>query len=243
MEINEVLEKIGLNEKEASVYLAVLELGTASVMSIAQKAGLKRPTTYLVLDDLQAKGLVGEVPQSKKTLYTAQTPENLLNDLRRKQELVTRALPELLAIHNQKQEKPQVQLFRGTEGLRQVYEKMFSAKQVSFFCTLQEAGKAFPDVPKRFKQLAQEKKIVMREIVTQSSVDIAHARWVENAYEIRTIPKESEFLTDNALFDDSVAFLSFEPYPFVVLITSKGIVTSLKTLFELAWQSATPFKN
>ncbi len=245
MEINEVLEKIGLNEKEASVYLAVLELGTASVMSIAHKAGLKRPTTYLILDDLQAKGLVGEVPQSKKALYTAQTPENLLNDLRRKQELVIRALPELLAIHNQKQEKPQVQLFQGKEGVRQVYDKILKAKDIAFFCTLKDVDKIFSDVPKQFKQLATENKIKMRELVTQSPEDKAHAKWIgkTNNYEVRFIPANMDFLTDNALFDDSVAFFSYNPYLFAVVIKSAGIVTSLKTLYELAWQSAEPFKQ
>ena len=67
METIDVLERVGLKGKEASVYLALLELGTASVESIAKKAGTKRPTTYLVLDDLQNRGLVSIVPQQKKS--------------------------------------------------------------------------------------------------------------------------------------------------------------------------------
>ena len=106
METVEVLRKTGLNEKESQIYLALLELGTASVQSIAFKAGIKRPTTYLVLDDLQAKGLVSEVPQ-KKALYTAESPERLLGDLSKKEELLKRFLPDLVALHNAKKEKPQ----------------------------------------------------------------------------------------------------------------------------------------
>jgi sugar-specific transcriptional regulator TrmB len=38
MEIAEILEKTGLNQKETLVYMALLELGTASVESIAKKS-------------------------------------------------------------------------------------------------------------------------------------------------------------------------------------------------------------
>src|SRR4051812_11252942 len=101
MDIPNVLEQIGLTSKQALVYLALLELGSASVQSIAQKAGLKRPTTYLILDELQQKGVVSLVPQ-KKSLFTAESPERLLSDIHRKEEVFKRFLPELLALHNHK---------------------------------------------------------------------------------------------------------------------------------------------
>lgn len=238
MEIIEVLQRVGLNQKEASIYLAVLELGTASVQAVSRKASIKRPTAYTILESLEQRGLVNIVPQHKKTLYVAESPERLLADLVKNQELVRRALPDLLALHNSKQEKPQVQLYQGKEGLAQVYEKILNSKNIAFFCTLKEASQMFPEVPKRFKQLAQAQKISMREMVTETEVDRAHAKWVADAYEVRIAPKESMFLTDNALFDENVAFFSYQPYPFVVVINSKGIVASLKSLFELAWLSA-----
>lgn len=81
MEIVDVLKTAGLDEKEAQVYLGLLELGTASVQLIASKAGLKRPTTYLILDSLQAKGMVSIIPRAKKALYTAESPEKIIGDL------------------------------------------------------------------------------------------------------------------------------------------------------------------
>ena len=47
------LEKTGLTENEAKVYLAALELGETTVIRLAKKAGIKRPTTYLVVDSLK----------------------------------------------------------------------------------------------------------------------------------------------------------------------------------------------
>ena len=151
MEISDVLKQIGLNEKQASVYLALLELGTATVNPIATKAGIKRPTTYLVLDELQAKGLVSLVPRAKKALYTAESPEQLLGDLYKKQEMVKRFMPNMLALYNAKVDKPQVLLFEGKEAVRGVYEKILKAKMLLFFSTIRDIVFRVPRYPKIFK--------------------------------------------------------------------------------------------
>ncbi len=133
MEIVDVLKTAGLDEKEAQVYLGLLELGTASVQLIASKAGLKRPTTYLILDSLQAKGMVSIIPRAKKALYTAESPEKIIGDLHKKQEMVKRFMPNMLALYNAKVEKPQIQLFEGKEGVLEVYKKVFASPTVDFF--------------------------------------------------------------------------------------------------------------
>ena len=245
MEITDVLNQIGLNEKESQVYLGLLELGTATVHPIATKAGIKRPTTYLILEDLQKKGLVSVVPREKKAMYTAESPEKLLNDLSKKQELVKRFLPNMLALYNTKKEKPQIQLFEGKEGVAEVYKKVFASPAADFFCTLSGVMGVFPEIPDDLKKLALAKKIKVRELVTQELHDLAHARTMpqHDFYENRFVPKNMQFLTDNVFFQDSVAFFSYSPYLFSVVITSKGVVTSLKTLFEMAWQAAENYEN
>ena len=40
--LEKILKNIGLNEKEAKIYLALLELGKSKVPEIAKKAELKR---------------------------------------------------------------------------------------------------------------------------------------------------------------------------------------------------------
>jgi sugar-specific transcriptional regulator TrmB len=240
MEIINVLKTAGLDEKEALVYLGLLELGTASVQVIASKAGLKRPTTYLILDSLQAKGMVSIVPRAKKALYTAESPEKIIGDLHKKQEMVKRFMPNMLALYNAKVEKPQIQLFEGKEGVLEVYKKVFASPTVDFFCNISDVMGAFSYMPGELKDLALAKKIKVRELLTQGKDDIIHAAKMpqHEYYENRFVPKNMEFLTDNVFFKNSVAFFSYSPYLFAVVITSTGVVTSLKTIFEMAWQSA-----
>ena len=244
MELSEVLEKIGLNEKEARVYLALLELGTASVQGTAWKAGIKRPTTYLVLDELRQKGLVSVVPQAKKRLFQAESPEILISELGRKEELVKRFLPHLQAIFNAKKEKPQVQLFEGQIGVKKVYDKILAAKEVRFFATIRDFISFYPEFADNLKTKAKQGFIRVKEILSQNPVDIAFAKTVshDEFYQHRFTPSENEFLTDNVVFDDSVAFFSYQPNMFAVMITSKGINQSLRVLFEMAWKGAEPYE-
>ena len=244
MENLEILEQIGLNEKEASVYLALLELGTASVQSIAAKAGIKRPTTYLILDDLQRKGIVSIIPRATKSLYTAESPERLISELRKKEELLKRSLPNLLALYNAKKEKPRVQLFEGKEGVRQVYNKIFEANSVWFFGTTQEILKIDPEAWAEFLKKAREKQFKVRDFIIRSPADEVYGQAANQLkkygpnYEVRFLPQGFQFANDNAIFGDNIVFFSFRPQIFAVMITSREISQSMRVLHELAWKQA-----
>jgi HTH-type transcriptional regulator, sugar sensing transcriptional regulator len=241
METADVLKQMGLEEKQANVYLALLELGTASVQGIANKAGIKRPTTYLVLDELEKKGLVSLVPQ-KKALYTAESPEYLIAELNKRQELLKRFLPDMLALYNAKKEKPQVQLFWGKEGVSQVYAKIFESDQVWFFGNIRGVSKIYPEGLDEFTKRVEKSDVRVRDILTRTPEDEAYAYNVERKgnYETRFLPKELDAPMDSAVAGDRVVFFSFSPQIFCVMITSKEVSRSLKSMYELAWRSAEP---
>lgn len=54
----DLLKEFGFKEKEAAVYLGLLELGEAKVHDIARKAKISRPTTYEILEKLAEGGFV-----------------------------------------------------------------------------------------------------------------------------------------------------------------------------------------
>ncbi len=69
---------LGFSEKEARVYLASLESGSASVADIAERAGVKRSTAYVMLKSLAARGLVGPAESGKKSDICAYHPKRVL---------------------------------------------------------------------------------------------------------------------------------------------------------------------
>ncbi|MBU3901279.1 helix-turn-helix domain-containing protein [Patescibacteria group bacterium] len=85
--INLELRKLGLKEKEVSVYLAALELGFDSVQNIAKRTGLSRPTVYEIIKALTGKGLMREIKrqgavQGQRSYFAAESPDALLGLLR-----------------------------------------------------------------------------------------------------------------------------------------------------------------
>src|SRR4051812_6506264 len=79
------IEEFGLSEKEARVYLASLMLGPAGVQRIADQAGIKRVTTYVILESLIHVGLVSQSLRGKKTFFVAEDPVSLQRLLEKKQ--------------------------------------------------------------------------------------------------------------------------------------------------------------
>ncbi len=239
MELTEILEKSGLSEKEAKVYLALLELGSGSIADIAKKAGIKRPTCYLVVEDLKHRGLVSSVP-SRVNIFTAEGPEKLSGDLFKKQELLKRFLPSLQALHNSKKEKPQVQLFEGTEGVKQVYEMIYASNEVWFFGTPEEVLKIAPESLWEFVKKVKTLNLKVRDLMAETPRHLEYAKKAGAAqnYEIRFLPNGFSFLSDSALFGNTVVFFSFKPTVFAVSITSKEISQALKVLYELSWSQS-----
>ena len=64
----ETLKQLGLSDKEAKVYLAALTLGTAPLVQIARKAGVKLSTTHLTIATLLQRHLLIAVPKGKNAL-------------------------------------------------------------------------------------------------------------------------------------------------------------------------------
>ena len=95
-EIERLLVLFGLNEKETKVYVACLQVGQDSAYNIAEKSGVKRATTYLILRSLVKKSLVTTHITSKSFLYSAASPQNLVSQLEHRKKEIEQSLPSLI---------------------------------------------------------------------------------------------------------------------------------------------------
>ena len=76
MDLPKILQGIGLSEKESRVYLELLSLKEALHSQISRKAGVKRPTTYLILEQLAKKGLVSQVKKGRYVYFQPVNPHS-----------------------------------------------------------------------------------------------------------------------------------------------------------------------
>jgi DNA-binding MarR family transcriptional regulator len=122
-ELSYTLQQIGLTEKEARVYLALLSLESATAYRIAEHCEVKKPTVYVILEDLRKKGLVLKVPHVKKSLFSARNIGEYLQEQEARLDSVRSILPKLQALGIQ--DKLGVFFFTGLQGVTQAIDHKF----------------------------------------------------------------------------------------------------------------------
>src|SRR5438552_2037104 len=116
------IQDLGLSENEAKVYLAALALGPSTVLKISREAGIKRTTTYAVLETLKARSLIIVEIRGFKSLYVAEGPEKLEQMLELKKERFKEILPELKALAELKGGESFIKYYEGVAGVKTVYD-------------------------------------------------------------------------------------------------------------------------
>jgi len=119
------LNNIGLNDKQAQVYLALLRLGRGSAYAVSEQSGLKKPTTYVILDELVDKGAAHRVPRVSKRLYKPVLPEVLLRDAEQRLIETKKLLPSLKSQGSSEPDKMNVLHFEGLKAFKEaLYYRM-----------------------------------------------------------------------------------------------------------------------
>lgn len=244
--LSQELIKLGLSDKEAKVYLATLELGYETVLNIAKKAQINRPTAYFILESLQKKGIVTTFEKEKKTYFAAESPDKLVTllhkqkqDIDQKQKEFENILPEFRALYNISPEKPTVRFFEGKQGLiamREDFLKTSDKKIEAMYC-LDDLNKVFtPEENKEFSNRRSAKKIKTFAICTAINQEIKRPQILS---ERRMVPFEKFPITsDLTIYNNKVAIASLKGKLSGVIIENKEIANTMRSLFYLAWESA-----
>ena len=251
MNISKSLISLGLTPNQAKVYIAALQLGVDSVLHIAKAADLKRPTVYLILDDLESKGLVSKTKEGSKTLYKAEKPDRLLTDVKIKEQIATDLLPSLNAIYNVDPDKPNIKIAEGISGVRSVYNGIFTYlshhpdEELLIYGALKDASALFErQVIDYFQEIMAHSHNPIREIGNDDAETRRYFRKsskVNPLHELRCIRNDGMFVqTDNMIYGNTLVIFSVKEQISATIIESKNITTTYKTLFNMAWRSGKP---
>jgi len=246
-ELHKKLTDFGLSEKEAKIYLALLELEAATVSEAAKNSGINRSSAYVVLEALRKKGIVGISDDKKVRRYLAASPETLLRSAitsAQKQEEIKSGIesivPELKALHKGTKHRPIVKVFEGKEGLREVYYHLFSTKAVDLkvYANPGNIFKVFPDFMDHDKERVKRKiKMYAINPATKESRELLKQHPPPRA-EIALVPEEKfKFSSDFAVYDNLVVIAS-PLQEFGIIIESKEMASMMRAAFDLSWEEA-----
>lgn len=252
----EELIKLGLSEKEAKVYLTLLELGEETVQSISRKSGVKRATVYVALERLSQLGLVSTVERGKKTLVVAQNPielNNLLEEeqiqLDNKRKYMADVTNRLLAVYNAREDKPLVRYFEGRDGLialeRYGHDVPISDETMGI-SPIDLIEKYFPEQRSLAVKKRVDENMRSRLIYTHENGEIPENVNQGELREAVYLSKE-EFPIDETIRiypGWGVKIFNFDPNNFFgVVIQSANFAKNMQHFFELAWRGAKQIKE
>lgn len=243
--INISLADLGLNEKEASVYLACLELGAASVAEVAEKSGVKRTSIYNFLENLKSHGLISEIKKNRKTLLLPEDPHALIlnrqDQIKKTEEQIKsldNLIPGLMAIYNAPGSKAKITYYEGIEGLKKLYrDTLIPNSSLYGFIDIDKCLAAMGDWI--FEYVDERLKINMDYFVIAN-----HGLWEKNSKFDNKKQKRSIKLVNNAKFDteidiysNKISIYSFRPPYAGVIIEDQAIHQTLKSIWKLLWDN------
>lgn len=243
MNIQVILKHFGLSEKEIAVYLALVDLGPAPVRAIAAKAKVNRGTSYDILKDLLALGLVSYYNKETKQYFAAEPPESLLAALDKKQEDlaelkkdISSSLPFLRTIFEKQGGKPAVKLYEGTKGIRHILEDILESVpegKTYFVYSSTSLRKNVYLAMKDFSDQRIKKKIKVQTIALGEGgqlVGLDDRKWMR-------LPEKNLRATYEIIYAGKVAHLSLdnEENPVGVVIQNEEIYQTQKLIFEYNW--------
>lgn len=241
------LVDFGLSEKEAAVYISLLELELAGVNEIAKKAGINRSSAYVVLESLKAKGLVGISDDKKVRQYVAATPEALhrvASDLARKQEEMRKSIdsivPELKALNKNGKHRPKVSVFEGKEGLITAFEDTLQSKEkiMRVISSPGNLGYIIKDYLRLYITKRFERGIKMHGIHPDDEV---HKKIVESSpqnFDTYALikPEKYNYSVDLAIYDNKIGYMSPKDGGIAIIIESREIADIMKSLFDIVFK-------
>lgn len=241
MDLTKILQNIGLSEKEAKVYLTLLELKEALPSSISRRSGIKRPTTYVILEQLQEKGIVSHIKKGAWEYFQAINPHSLLEKEYNRYHSLEAVLPELLAMHQRYAITPQMQVFEGKEGLIRIMEDTLTSSEDIFVWADVELASltVLEDYYPTYIRKKVKNNLWVRGVCCYDEEALKFKQKGENELrELYLIPKDKyPFKNEIDIYDDKVAIISHQD-KVGVIIQNKNIADTQKAIFKLGFEYA-----
>jgi len=245
MNTKEILKQYGLTEKEAKLYLTSVALGTASITELSNKANLKRPTTYIIIDELLKKHLLVKVPQGKKIYYKPEHPKILKQDLEERITQIDELVPHLTSLYKKSSKNPKIKFYEGKEKIHRISEEIYKAKEIWAVFSVDKFLNVFTEKDSEhfFRILIRHGGIIYDLLEdTKKAREFAQAKHRFAVSEVKFLPKDIKFATDILVYDNKVVMVSFTNLTATV-IEDKSIAKTQKQLLQLIWKSLPNFQK
>ena len=251
--INKIFEQLGLGEKESEAYECLLQNGAMKASEVARRLGLPRTTTQHILSRLEREQVVVKALENRSFVYSALNPEHFISLLtqRKKEALlnydssieeVKSLIPELLNVMQSAKSVPEMRVYRGRQGMREVlFDTLTSKTELKDFTNVDAMYTYFKEGNDEYVSVRETTNITKRSIL----LDTEFAREIYQSGEYspkshkgyKWIPSDLyTFSIEMNIYDNKVSYLNYVENDLIaVIIENEHIFQLHNSLWDLLW--------
>ena len=247
MEVNQLLERLGLSKNEAKTYLTLLKLGSVPAGPLIKDLGMHRAAVYNLLDLLIDKGLVHYVVQANRKYFEAEKPERLFElikskqqKLKKQEEELNKFLPELELQRKLSKESQEGTIYKGKKGLKSIFEDILKHPNQEF---------KVMGAPGKFKELfhayfihwhnRRVKAKIPLKIIYDESVRKEKREQELKLAKVKYLPETNITPSTTIIYGDKVGIIMWSDIPMAFLMRSQNVSDSYRNFFDILWKTAT----
>jgi sugar-specific transcriptional regulator TrmB len=235
------LEKLGLSDKEAKVFIGLLEGGEMSAIALSRNLNLHRQYIYTALASLKARGLVVQLG-TERSKWRAQSPRKLMSVAEEQTIRAQRAVEHLLAL---KEEKAG-QEFEVTEGRASFRARQLASirkapheSTVRIICgEWEQYFKLAGEMDREWDAIRVAKGIYYKLIGPESLKESMSKYTGAGLFEYRTLPHLKQNLLNTVIYENEVVTEVYGEPHITFGVTNPEVAQSQKEFFETLWNLA-----
>ena len=228
-----ILKNVGLSDQELQAYQALVKGGPSTASQIAEFTKIHRTNVYSILIKLKNRGFVGEYREKNLSYFKINDPKNILDFIKEAEQSVLDSLPDLSEYYNRQAKPVDVEIFRGKDGVKTVFNHILrESKPVHGYGLTGNLRKTLPIFAVPWIRQILERKIDVKYVYVEG----VKKPW--KSIKIKTLPKEYTSPVETQIYGDYVSIIIWEPVQIAIRMRSKEISNSYKKYFELIWEIA-----
>ena len=246
-----LLEDIGFNHHESTIYLQLLQAGEQPASQVARQTRIPRSTVRGVLDKLCERGVVRKLFKRNTQYYRCEDPASLVRHLqgriaedRQNIERIEGTLPQLNALLRKDSVIPKVKYFEGAKGVIEAFNHSLfveDIEEILFFTSYSFIRNTviLKNDDDFYIPLRVKKRIRMRVLVGKRK-DLDPRKKYNDPTELRErryIPEQYTLPGNIHIYGNFVVYFSASESEYMaVLVESAMMADTMRALFNFMWE-------
>jgi HTH-type transcriptional regulator, sugar sensing transcriptional regulator len=232
------LYELGLNGKEAQIYLALIKLGEVGTSKICKDTSLHRQFVYQFLDSLEKKGLVQNIIVKGRKKFSAKNPEVISKLLDYKKTIAEKIIKDISKIAKIPEEQI-VEVNQGEDSyLLSAFELINKAENGTEILIIGGNGDKFMRILGNrlgeYEKLRIRKQIEIRYIGSEQQRENLENNDRE-LFKYHLLPGEFTDITHTVIWPNFITLDTFGVPVTQTIIHNPAVSTGYKEFFETLW--------